>query len=1292
MSNKKEDYYIYSHNIPHIQTMGDFVVESDSLGVGLDIAQLLMYQDENGNFNIDRLVELYTAEELSEFEDLLAKVREVRPEQTETNVSSKKENGDNNQTSVDNKASDNSSNITPIRTTELEFLLKDPSETAYLSYKHSAANANFISKLYNDDIKALFTKFIYRVETETDYIVIINNSIRTSAQQKKQIQAGNSASEFSYHLIGLAIDIKLIHKEPPFPIVSKKSSNKTWVKTRVVRIADELKLQWGGRFKNVNPDPVHFDAAYYFKIKQKQYLKSQGISLIQSENVIVEKTTVDNSTFLELPLKLGTFLTLPLDKIDRGGLSTETNQTINTVDYNCFLAKHLVELLSDKGYKRVFTPKSDAYSGNVQEIFPYMSVWVWSRALSITDIQPLKDGSLNYDHQIINITPYIKTLNTTVAENGGNFNISLAPITTDIGSNGWSIKEGTQKSTHTKVSDFVNQGHSHYESEEGELKRSRFFFEKAFQANDLVFIRFEKLELENNRGSFDELETISINDLPDQIFDMIGLIDNIDSSTDHASVDTDITLSGRDLVKLIIEDGVYFYPSEFTDSGIFANTGAANSRLARFGSRGGYLDRFQAANKTIDRSLKFIINNLGTIDICPSSLFNGYSNAKVNRGSDITVDKRSRAFPIGSNLSADQSRKNDDLRDNIIENIQRVLRINEIKNGNPDEVFKTIEDFLSDKIDNKEIVFSNQTIKSWYSIENNIVIDNKIPESLMGSFVQPNRVWLNNKSRILKSTIVTNQLENIYKLTDKDKLKLSNLNSFKKLIYQKEQPSINPNKNYLDRISVDTIISEINSYLKNTPPNISGLFKISNIDLLKLSYKSVKARGVSITLTTLNKTLSDLTKTEKIIFDDIYNFVLNKKGLSNSVGETTQPPLLTGVWQIIKLITDESIKDRRLTDSSIGNENGSLLNAFRKICQDPFCEFYTDTYGSQFYFIARKKPFDKESILSVLEGRVVYEVVENYGGGLEATRASSLKQDTAFAENNSVGSRINYFGAPITNQSLIIDIEEGDIISEALKYSTEAYSWYKLQLNNLTSGSSSDMAFAYLKAIYFEEYADIFGSKPLDLTTSYIPYSPIIDKNKELPTAYFIKQGVYDLKYMIESHAHLPFTRQGNLILNGERRIKRGNFVRLKSTNEIFYVDSVSQSFSIDEKSIERSTSIQVSRGMVERFIKGVDFYTGESNSVLSKPSLDYNTVDIPPRPSNKPRGAKVNISYFNICNLFIDENIFKDSKSTYSDFSKASTSNWHVNKQVFNFFLKKLQFAKDNKEIANAGINLFEK
>jgi hypothetical protein len=1281
MSNKKEDYYIYSHNTPHIQSMGEFVSESDSLGVGLDIAQLLIYQDENNSSNIDKVVSLYTPEELDEFEDLLIKVRSTKPNQVENNTTSNNNDGVLKSTPVENSATDASNNILPIRSTDLEVLLKSPSEISYLGYKPSPANASFISKLYNDDVKALFTKFLYRVETETDYTVIINNSIRTAAQQRKYIASGDSASEFSYHLIGLAVDLSLVNKNPPFSIVNKKSSNKVWVRTKVIKIADELKLQWGGRFKNVNPDPVHFDAAYYFRVNQKQYLKSKGIELTQSPITITqEPIVIDNSTYFDLPIKVGTSLSIPLDKMDRGVLSTETNQTINTVDYDCFLAKHLVELLSDKGYKKISDYKSESFTGTVQELFPHISVWVWSRALSIVDIQPLKDGSTDYDHKIINITPYLTSVNTNVAENGGNFSINLASITSDINESGWSIKEGTHKSSFTKESDYINQGHTHYEVEGGAIKRSRMFFEKAIQYNDVIFIKFEKLELEDDRGNFDELEMISLNDLPDQIFDMIGLVDDIDNTSDHASADVGITVSGRDLVKLIIEDGVYFYPSEFTASGVFSNTGAANSRLARFGSRGEYLSRFQAANKTIDRSLKFIINNLGTIDICPSSLFAGYSNAKINRNSPVTVDKRSRAFPIGDQLNFEQKNKRDDLKDSIIDKIQRIIKVNEIQRGNPDEVFDTIKQFISDKILNSEIVIENQLIKSWYTSINRD-IDNVLPESLMDTFVKPNRVWLGNKSRVLKSTIITSQLETLYKKADKDKLKLSNLNSFKKLKYSKEPVSLKQNKNYLSKTSISSIISEIDSYLKNTPPNIKGLFKISDVNLLKLTYKGVKARGASINLVTLTKILSDLTSTEKEVFDDVNNLVINEMGLTDSSGKPSTPPLLTGIWQIIKLIVDDSVKDRRLTDPSIGNENGSILNAFRKICQDPFCEFYTDTYGSQFYFIARKKPFDFKSVLSVLEGRAVYEklnYINSNSGVLDSDKFGSLPS--------------NVDSSTVISQNLIIDIEESDVISDSLKYSTEAYSWYKLQLNNLTSGSSSDMAFAYLKAIYFEEYADIFGSKPLDLTTSYIPYSPIVDKNKKYQTAYFIKQGVYDLKYMIESHAHLPFTRQGTMTLNGERRIKRGNYVRLKGTDEIFYVDSVSQDFSIDNDSINRTTTIQVSRGMVERFIKGVDFYTGESSSVINKPSLDYNTVDIPSSQSSRPRGAKVNISYFNICNLFIDESIFNNDKASYSDFSKASTSNWHVNKQVFNFFLKKLQFAKDNKEIANTGINLFER
>lgn len=1272
MSNNKTEYHIYSHNDPSIQTLGDFITEPGSLGVGLDILELLNYKDENSNTNIDKLINLYSAEELDRFEDIIKEVKSGDSSNEKT--TSKDSAGEEKSINVDSSQKTEVSSIEIIRDNILESLLKTPGDMGYLSYIPKAANSALMLKLYNDEIRSLFTKFLYRVEKETDYDVVINNTLRTTAEQKKQIALGNSSSDFSYHMIGGAMDIKLISRATPAVILNKNSSNKQWISSGVIKIADELKLQWGGRFKNVNPDPVHFDASYFLKVNQKQYLKSQNIEQVASEEDIA-------LSYTDLPIKIGVSFALPLSKVDRDVLTTDTNQTIDTVDYNCFLAKHLVELLSDKGYKRTFPSISETFKGTVKEIYPHISVWVWSRALSISSIEPEKDGSTTYDHQIINITPYISSLDTTVSDNGGNFNLSLTPITADISSNGWSVQEGTQKSTHTKVSDSINQVHTHY-IQDDELKRSRMFFEKALQANDLVFIRFEKLELEDNRGDLDELETISVNDLPNQIFDMIALVDNVETNNEPASAGSMISVAGRDLVKLIIEDGVYFYPTEFTADGIFSNTGATNSRLARFGSNGQYLSRFQSANKTIDKSLKFIINNLGAIEICPNTLFEGYANSLINRGSSQTVDKRSRAFPVGSVANEEQQQRNDDLKEKILSKIDQILINNEIVKGDSVEVFDTIEQFIINQLDAKTLIVENQSIKSWTEIINEEEVKNKIPEGLMSTFVQPNRSWIDEKDRYIKTSIIANQLESLYKKANKDKLKSSSLKSFKKLNYKKEPKSLIPNKNFLTKIPISNFVSEIDNYLKNTPSKSKGLFALSEVKVLKLSNKALLAKGRKVFFTTLCKKYSDLSKVEKEVFDNIYEFVLNDKGQSAEKGKQATPPLLAGIWQIVKLVIDDSVKDRRLTDASIGNENGSLLNAIRKICQDPFCEFYTDTYGSQFHFIARKKPFDKKSILSTLEGRAVYEklnYITNEENVLESDKFGSLPPDVD--------------SLSVIDQSLIINIEESDVISDSLKYCTEAYSWYKLQLSNLTSGSSADMAFAYLKAIYFEEFADVFGSKPLDLTTSYIPFSPILDKNKELPTAYFIRQGVYDLRYMIESHAYLPFTRMGTIVLNGDRRIKKGNFVRLKGTGELFYVDAVSNSFSISESSINRTTTIQVSRGMVERFIKGVDYYSSEKNTVKSKPSLDYATVDLPRNNTSAAKGELINISYFNICNLFIDENVFSgNSNKSFSDFSKASTSNWKVNKSVFNFFLKKLQFAKDDKEISNAGINIAEK
>ncbi len=199
MSNKKKDYHIYSHNSPYIKTMGEFVADNESIGIGLDIAQILIYQDENNNSNLDKLLDRYSEEDKSEFSELIDKIRLTKPVQIENTVESKSTTNEIKPVIIENTSINTNNSIVPIRETTLEFLLKDPTQISYLSYKPNDRNKSFLSKLYNDDIRALFTKFLFRVESETEYIVIINESIRTSAQQKKQILAGNSASEFSFH-------------------------------------------------------------------------------------------------------------------------------------------------------------------------------------------------------------------------------------------------------------------------------------------------------------------------------------------------------------------------------------------------------------------------------------------------------------------------------------------------------------------------------------------------------------------------------------------------------------------------------------------------------------------------------------------------------------------------------------------------------------------------------------------------------------------------------------------------------------------------------------------------------------------------------------------------------------------------------------------------------------------------------------------------------------------------------------------------------------------------------------
>lgn len=331
----------------------------------------------------------------------------------------------------------------------------------------------------------------------------------------------------------------------------------------------------------------------------------------------------------------------------------------------------------------------------------------------------------------------------------------------------------------------------------------------------------------------------------------------------------------------------------------------------------------------------------------------------------------------------------------------------------------------------------------------------------------------------------------------------------------------------------------------------------------------------------------------------------NKKDPTKSEDQEDLPykeELANGVWQIIKLAIDKNVSFRRTQDSTLSQPDGSLINHFHKVCQEPFVEFFGDTYGDMYYFIVRRPPFDGDAIKYFLKKKT-------YG------------------------------------KSLVIDIREEDIFNDNLSFDEDGiYSWYEIHPQNLFAGQNSEVALAYIPAVFFPIYADIWGNRRYSQPTNYVPYTGIMGNGYFYDREAVIKFVVNELKYLIDINCYLPFTRKGSITIAGDRRIKRGNFVRLLSTGEIFYVDIVTHSLSISERSIDRNTTLQVSRGMREKFI---DF-------------PKYN--------------------YFNI----IDTEYIKNE--LIKGLTKAKTSgltirsDYGVNGDVFDFFFSKKQFDDEEK------------
>jgi hypothetical protein len=349
------------------------------------------------------------------------------------------------------------------------------------------------------------------------------------------------------------------------------------------------------------------------------------------------------------------------------------------------------------------------------------------------------------------------------------------------------------------------------------------------------------------------------------------------------------------------------------------------------------------------------------------------------------------------------------------------------------------------------------------------------------------------------------------------------------------------------------------------------------------------------------------------LFDSLYNepsestISKNEEYIEN--GEDTSRKLTSvrplGIWGFVKVGFDENIKKRFLYDTSLGNPDGSMLELIRKWAQAPWIEIVMDTYGKYYSVMFRVPPLDK-------------------------LRVNEFIKTTWFDK---------------------LYVNDTDVFSESLSWNDVAYSTYTLNYRQLTSGNNDSLPI--IPTISFYEYAKVFGNKKLEYNSNLLSVDDTADIKQSINFTYIMDQGFSDLAYMMETNLYLPFTRRGSITIKGDRRFKKGMWFYYSPTNEIFYIDAIAHTFNVGG-SIELTTTLQVSRGMV------MDYVTGDKKIVTK----DYGEQEL---------------SYFNIANTSkLTENLkAKISKNTDNKNKEPQTNEDNRTffiPEVFNFFLSRSQ------------------
>lgn len=295
-----------------------------------------------------------------------------------------------------------------------------------------------------------------------------------------------------------------------------------------------------------------------------------------------------------------------------------SNVKANVTDYTKWADERLLEITDSNGFRS----EGNVVTKDYRKMAPNIRVCGWFKALDFLNKNRTKRSSA-----VLDISRFIGAMTVNNSKNGGNFTFSLPHVAIE------KVIRGTEGTLTDTVYSADIEDKSYYKTTfADDVSRGDYdYFNWLISPNDVIFLRFEKTVEEIN----DDLNNKTGEPtLHGDVWDMIGLVDTVSISTDAQGSISNITVKGRDLMKLLIDDGSFFFPAAM-DLGareLFANTSGI-SPTAYGDGLGANLNCKNAINRLLGRNVSGVIlpfvGNMYTLEFVLKEVVNWLSNIAI---------------------------------------------------------------------------------------------------------------------------------------------------------------------------------------------------------------------------------------------------------------------------------------------------------------------------------------------------------------------------------------------------------------------------------------------------------------------------------------------------------------------------------------------------------------------------------------------------------------------------------------------------------------------------------------